>query len=411
MPAARAFSSSAVSPRPDVPITGTWPAGPGNARIASRRRDAVHTGQRHVHQHRVIAVGFDRIDRRLAAFDEIDLVAELAQDRVHHHAAVGVVFGAQDRERARRHIGDAVHDRRGLRRHALDLDGEAEGAALAGLADHLEIAAHGLGDALDEDEAKASAAKAAGDMLAGLRERAEQALQLGRAHAEPGVGEREDEAQPVARGRLGGGAERDRAFLREFHRIVGEVFQRRPQPQSVAGDHRRQIGRDVDLGRDVLVGRARGERFADRFGQHAWRERLAVQREPGSVGLGGIDNQRGERGQMIGAALDRVRPLALALAEIGGREQFGQRHDTGERGADVVGDAGERRFDRARRGRRLRLGGLGGLGGLGSFPRFRRAHAHHAGFTPRRRLAARPLFGCTLSHAPLPRKARQWHGT
>ena len=53
---------------------------------------------------------------------------------------------------------------------------------------------------------------------------------------------------------------------------------------------------------------------------------------------------------MIGAALDGGRPFAFARAEIGGRQQFGQRHDAGQRRADVVHDAGERGFHRARGG-------------------------------------------------------------
>ena len=86
---------------------------------------------------------------------------------------------------------------------------------------------------------------------------------------------------------------------------------------------------------------------ADRLGQAPRRERLVLQGEAGGVGLDGIDDQRGERGEMIGAALDRGRPGALARAEIGGRQQLGQRHDAGQRRADVVHDAGERGFDRA----------------------------------------------------------------
>src|SRR5450759_3847990 len=42
---------------------------------------------------------------------------------------------------------------------------------------------------------------------------------------------------------------------------------------------------------------------------------------------------------MIGAALDSGRPFALARAEVGGRQQLGQRHDPGQRRTDVVHDA------------------------------------------------------------------------
>ena len=68
-----------------------------------------------------------------------------------------------------------------------------------------------------------------------------------------------------------------RAALGELHRVVDEVFQRRAQPQRVAGHHRRQIGRDGDLGLDAFVAGARGERMTDRFGQPPRRERLVPQ--------------------------------------------------------------------------------------------------------------------------------------
>ena len=189
----------------------------------------------------------------------------------------------------------------------------------------------------------------------------------------------EDLARLGAR-RFGAGAERDRPLAGEFHRIVGEVFQRRAQAQRVARHQRRQIGRERDFGLDAFVAGARGERGSDRLGQPPRRERLVLQGEALGVGLDRIDDQRGERGEVIGAALDRRRPRPLAQPEIGCRQQFGQRHDPGQRRADVVHDAGERGFDRAA----IRL--------------FRRA---------RTRLA-RSFFRCALRH-PLPR-GKAWHG-
>ena len=43
-----------------------------------------------------------------------------------------------------------------------------------------------------------------------------------------------------------------------------------------------------------------------------------------------------------------ARPAALAFAEFRRRQQFAQRQDAGQRRADLVGDIGERRLDRAR---------------------------------------------------------------
>ena len=73
----------------------------------------------------------------------------------------------------------------------------------------------------------------------------------------------------------------------------------------------------------------------------------SLQVRPAASALTASTIRRGERGQVFGAALDRVRPFALARAEIGGRQQLGQRDDAGQRRADVVHDAGERGLDRA----------------------------------------------------------------
>src|SRR5665213_2670557 len=61
--------------------------------------DAVETRQRKVHEYCVIAAACCRLQRRFTAGNEIDPVAKLAQNRVHHHAAIGVIFRAQDRQR------------------------------------------------------------------------------------------------------------------------------------------------------------------------------------------------------------------------------------------------------------------------------------------------------------------------
>jgi hypothetical protein len=87
--------------------------------------------------------------------------------------------------------------------------------------------------------------------------------------------------------------------------------------------------------------------LADRLDEALRRERLVLQREAGSIGLDGIGDQRGERGEMIGAVLDRCGPSALVRLDVGGRQQLGQRHDPGQRRADVMNDASKRGFHRA----------------------------------------------------------------
>ena len=105
---------------------------------------------------------------------------------------------------------------------------------------------------------------------------------------------------------------------------------------------------DLHLGLDRLVIGARGKCRADCLGEHARRERLVAQNETAGVGFGGIDDQRRKCSQMIGTAFDRVCPFALARAQIGRSQQFGKRHNAGEWRANIVSDAGEGGFDRAR---------------------------------------------------------------
>ena len=81
-------------------MIGVAPGGARQRADAARRFDAVDAGQRHVHQHHVVAARHRR-DRLLAGADEIGAMAELGEDRVEHDAAVGIVLGAQDREPAR----------------------------------------------------------------------------------------------------------------------------------------------------------------------------------------------------------------------------------------------------------------------------------------------------------------------
>ena len=80
---------------------------------------------------------------------------------------------------------------------------------------------------------------------------------------------------------------------------------------------------------------------------------LAATAMPPGFGFGRIDHQRGQRRQMLGARLDAGRPAPLALAEIRARQQFAEREDAGERGADIVREAASTASDAhasARRG-------------------------------------------------------------
>ena len=102
----------------------------------------------------------------------------------------------------------------------------------------------------------------------------------------------------------------------------------------------------------LVSARAR-ERGRERVGEPARPDQLAPQHQALGVGAGGVDDQRGQHRQVLGRALDRVRPAALALAELGGGQQLAQSQNAGQRRADLMGEVGERRLDgpRMRRGR------------------------------------------------------------
>ena len=105
---------------------------------------------------------------------------------------------------------------------------------------------------------------------------------------------------------------------------------------------------DIDVDVERLALRAGRERVRHRMRKLARRERLVPQHEPRGIRLGRVDHEGGQPRQMVGGAPDRLGPAALALGQIGGLQQLRQRQDAGQRRADVMGETGERKFDRAR---------------------------------------------------------------
>jgi hypothetical protein len=154
---------------------------------------------------------------------------------------------------------------------AVDKRGKPESRSLIRRAGHDQVAAHHLRDPLDEAEPEAGPAVAPRDICAGLREWTKQLLELGGADTDAAVSHRKYKPPAVARRWHCRGGEAYTAGAGEFHRVVGEVFQRRAQPHRVAGHYRRQILRDVDFDVDGLVAGTRREHLRDRLGQGARR--------------------------------------------------------------------------------------------------------------------------------------------
>ena len=80
-------------------MIGVRAAAAGERADAAGGVETVDAGQRHVHQHDVIAARH-RGDRFLAGADKVGAVAELGENGVEDDPAIGIVLGAQHRERA-----------------------------------------------------------------------------------------------------------------------------------------------------------------------------------------------------------------------------------------------------------------------------------------------------------------------
>ncbi len=113
-------------------------------------------------------------------------------------------------------------------------------------------------------------------------------------------------------------------------------------PATCSGKSRAIVTSDC---RAVVVARADNAR-ADGFGKPAGGERLLPQYEARGLRAHRVADHGGERGEMLGRAFDAVRPAPLALADVGGRKQFGQGEDAGQRCADVMRKRSQRRFGR-----------------------------------------------------------------
>ncbi len=277
-------------------------------------------------------------------------MAKLAKDRIHHHATIRIVLGAEQVQRPRRlrpHIG-AI----GWRRNLLDCvreDAEAKSRPVAlFFAADVELAAHRLRKAPDEREPKAWSAKRLRNFRAALCKGTEELLHLAGADADAVVHELKDEAYVSVSGLFGGGAEPHHAFRRELHRVVSKVLQGGAQADGIARNHGWEVGRDADFGLDPFVAGAPRKRGCDGIGQRARGKGLVTQYETASVWFDRIDDKRCQRGEMIGTAPDRTGPFAFPRGQIGGSKQLRERHYSGERGPDIVRNAGESHLDCAR---------------------------------------------------------------
>jgi len=291
------------------------------------------------------------LGREFAMADEFGLVTELGQDRVEHDPAERIVLDAQDPQRRPRPrcrvtmaAGAAGRGRLGPRQHHR----QREGGAAAGALRHHDVATHRAGDLPHRRQTEAGAAEALRDGHIGLGERTEQPLDLGQRQPDAAVGDREHDADALLR--AAGerrGLQGDAAALGELHGIIDQIFQCRAQPHRIADHEGRQPRRDRHRCAQPLGGGTAGQRIAGIARQRPQVEEFVPDPETGLAAARRIDEQRGEASQMFGAGLDGVDPTALALAEVGGRQQIADRENSGQRRAHFMGEGRQRRLHHA----------------------------------------------------------------
>jgi len=144
-----------------------------------------------------------RLDRAFAAAGEVDPVAELGQDRVHHHPAVGL-SSTHRMLSARAAVppwscaaSAAAPASRGAARPTVAVAENVEARARRALST-LRSAVHRFREPPHLHQAEPRAAELLHDLAVRLREGPEQAPDLGGAHADAVVRDREGELQLAA---------------------------------------------------------------------------------------------------------------------------------------------------------------------------------------------------------------------
>ena len=254
----------ASAARPDSPGDGTHQRiaaiGPRQVdfRVMSRDADADEA-----------AVG---IDRHLGAG-----IREIAGDGA---GLVGVGQGHGKRQAAQGRI-DADRGRRRVQLH-----GDDEGRALARLAQDLDAALHGLGEAAHDRQAEPGAAEAARGRAVGLHERLEQPVALLVGEADAGVGDLD--AQHAVAGIL----ERQphRARLGELDGVAQQVEQDLLQAQRIADHAVGHVGGDIGDEAQALGHGLRCQRLGRALDQLDGRQLDLLEVEAAGLDLGEVQD-------------------------------------------------------------------------------------------------------------------------
>jgi len=200
---------------------------------------------------------------------------------------------------------------------------------------------------LDRGQSEPCAAETRGDRDVGLRERPEQALDLGKRQADAAVGNRKANSDLALEAAHRRDLQRNGALFSELHRIIDQIFQRRAQPDRIADRKRGKFFRKLDGSLQALRRGPSHQRIAGVARERAQIEKILPDREAGTIASRRVDEQGGEARQMFGAGLDGVDPAPLPLVEVGCGEQIADRENAGQRRAHLVSKRRQRRLHHA----------------------------------------------------------------
>ena len=239
----------------------------------------------------------------------------------------------------------------------VEQDTEGEDRAAVGVVAVADGAAHGLHDLPTDGQPEAGAPVDAGGRGVGLGERLEQARDLVRGDADPGVADRHAQVGAVVRTGLGGGAHDDLALLGELDGVGDQVGQHLRETRGVAREHLGHLGSAGDHQLQPPRARRGAEHAGDLLDDLADLEVQDLQLQAPGLDLGEVQDVVEHPEQRPAGHLHPGREALLVGVEGSAHQQVVEADDAVERGADLVAHRGQevRLHPRGLHGRVARL--------------------------------------------------------
>ena len=221
------------------------------------------------------------------------------------------------------------------------VDRDAEGAALARLGTHFDVAAQGLGQMLADAKAQSRAAELPRGRAIHLAERLEKFPDLFFVHADARVGHVEAQAQATAIGGESDG-EADFALVGELDRVAHQIDQHLAQAQGV-GEHGFGQGTgQFRLQLQLLRGGLRAHQGND-FGHHLDRRTTGrLDLELSGFDLREVEDVADHFQEVLAVAFDHGDVFSCSASDVLVQHEVGIAEDGGHGGADFVAHVGQK---------------------------------------------------------------------